>query len=112
MMDLDGVYGVSDAVVARAIAGRLVIVPVRAGVGDPDDELYVLNDTGAAVWAKLDGQRSVQAIVGELAREYHAEEDVVGRDVLRLVEDLLERRILVGMQTEGPHAAPAPDGNP
>ena len=31
---LDGVYEVSDDVVAREIGGELVIIPIASGVGD------------------------------------------------------------------------------
>ena len=92
---LDGVYRASLGVVARSIDGELLIVPVQAGIGSRDDELYALNDTGAAVWSKLDGARSLQCIIAELAVEYHADEGVVQGDVLQLVDELLDCGILI-----------------
>ena len=47
----------SEDVVARLIEGDLIIVPLTAGIGDADDELYTLNETGKAVWQTLDGKR-------------------------------------------------------
>ena len=55
-------------VVARSIAGQLMIVPVRADAGRPDDELYVLNDTGDVLWARLDGTQRLQTVIAELDR--------------------------------------------
>ena len=42
----------SDDVVAREIEGEIIIVPLVAGIGDADDELYTLNETGHAIWAQ------------------------------------------------------------
>jgi hypothetical protein len=50
----------SEDVVAREIEGDMIIVPLVAGIGDADDELYTLNETGKAIWKKLDGQKSLE----------------------------------------------------
>ena len=49
---------------AREIEGDMVIVPLVAGIGDADDELYTLNETGKAIWKRLDGRRTI----GDVAR--------------------------------------------
>ena len=49
----------SEDIVAREIEGEIIIVPLVAGIGDADDELYTLNETGQAIWQKLDGQRTL-----------------------------------------------------
>ena len=51
----DGAYAPSDGVVAREIEGEVVIVPLKAGIGDLEDELYSLNETGRGVWRLLNG---------------------------------------------------------
>ena len=94
-VSLDGVYVVSDDVVAREIEGEIVIVPLVAGVGDADDELYALNGTGAAVWRRLDGSRTLSAIAAELAGEFSAAPDVIERDVVGLLDELVRRGIMV-----------------
>ena len=60
---LEDTYKPSDDVVAREIEGDLSIVPLVAGSGDVEDELFTLNDTGKAIWDKLDGQRSLADVV-------------------------------------------------
>ncbi len=89
------VYVPSVGVVARDIEGELILVPVAAGIGDADDELYTLNDTGKGIWSKLDGRRSLREIVRELAAEFDADEAVIGADVVGLIEELVKRRIVV-----------------
>jgi hypothetical protein len=96
-VSLDGVYAVSDDVVAREIEGEIVIVPLVAGVGDADDELYSLNETGAALWRKLDGVRPLRSIAADLADEFEATLDVIERDVVGLVDELVDRRIVVAV---------------
>ena len=92
---LDRTYVPSEDIVAREIEGELIIVPLAAGVGDMEDELYSLNDTGSEIWRRLDGKADLQAVVSALCDEYKADPDVVGPDVVGLVEELLKRRIVV-----------------
>jgi len=91
----DAVYVPSEDVVAREIEGELIIVPLAAGIGDMEDELYTLNETGKDIWARLDGRASLQGIAKALAMEYDASAGEIERDVVGLVEELLKRRIVV-----------------
>ena len=91
----DVVYKPSDDLVVREIDGQTIIVPIGTGVGDLEDELYALNDTARAVWAKLDGTRTLGAVVDELAKEYTAPADQIDADVSGLLEELLKRGMVV-----------------
>ena len=57
-VSLEKIYMPSEDIVAREIEGEVIIVPLVAGIGDSDDELYTLNETGHAVWKLLDGTRN------------------------------------------------------
>jgi hypothetical protein len=92
---LDRVYQPSEDVVAREIEGELIIVPLVAGIGDMEDELYTLNDTGKAIWDRLDGRSTLRALAAVLAEEYDAPLAEIEQDVLGLVRELLDRGILV-----------------
>ena len=95
---LEGVYEPSGDVVAREIEGEIIIVPLVAGIGDIEDELFTLNETGKAIWDKLDGQRSLADVVAELTPEFEeAEDGAIERDVLGLVAELVERKLLVAV---------------
>jgi len=93
----DAVYKPSDDVVAREIEGEIIIVPLVAGIGDMEDELFTLNDTGKAIWDKLDGQRSLADVVTELSPEFEAEDGAIERDVFGLVAELVQRKMLVAV---------------
>ena len=47
--DLEKIYSPSEDIVAREIEGELIIVPLVAGIGDMEDELFTMNDTGKAI---------------------------------------------------------------
>jgi hypothetical protein len=94
---LEGVYKPSDDVVAREIEGEIIIVPLVGGIGDMEDELFTLNETGKAIWDKLDGGRSLADVVAELTPEFSAEDGAIERDALGLVGELVERKILVAV---------------
>ena len=66
---LEDVYKPSDDIVAREIEGEIIIVPLVAGIGDMEDELFTLNDTGKAIWDQLDGQRSLADVVTAIETE-------------------------------------------
>ena len=73
----DAVYMPSDDIVARTIEGEVIIVPLAAGIGDMEDELYTLNDTGRAIWMRLDGLKPLRAVASELAAEFDAPLEVI-----------------------------------
>jgi len=94
-IDIDAFYKASDEVVAREIEGELIIVPLTSGVGDMEGELFTLNETGRAIWDRLDGSRSLKDVAAELQEDYDAPVEEIEHDVTGLAQELLNRRILV-----------------
>jgi hypothetical protein len=92
---LDEVFAPSKDVVARKIENETIIIPLVAGIGDLEDELYTLNQTGQAIWEKLDGGKSVQCIVDELAAAYEAPVETIREDVVGLIQEMARRKIIV-----------------
>jgi hypothetical protein len=93
-IELDAIYVPSDEVVYREIEGEVIIVPLTAGIGDAD-ELYTLNETGQAIWQRLDGDKSLKDVVASLAAEYEAPAGAIEADVLGMVGELARRRMVV-----------------
>ena len=56
----------------RARSRTIDFLPLTAGIGDMDDELYSLNDTGKDIWDRLDGEHSLRQIASDLTKEYTA----------------------------------------
>jgi hypothetical protein len=88
------VYESSEDVVAREIEGEIIIVPLVAGIGDAEEDLFSLNETGRAFWRLLDGKRTLSAIVAELRKQYDAPKGGIEKDILGLAAELLKRRII------------------
>ena len=92
---MDMVFAHSNEVVARDIDGMLIIVPLTAGVGDMEDDLFSLNETGTAIWNMLDGKKTLKKIIAGLEKEYMAEPGQITRDATGIMEELLKRRMIV-----------------
>ena len=93
-VSLEGLYRPSEDIVARDIEGELIIVPLVSGIGDLEDELYTLNETGKAIWDRLDGKKKLKDFLGELVVEFEAPEEEIEQDLIGLVEELVRRKIL------------------
>jgi hypothetical protein len=84
----------SEDVVTRVIEGDLIIVPLVAGIGDAGDEIYTLNESGKAIWQKLDGQKSLGEVASELAEEFYSPTGVIEKDVIGFASEMLQRGML------------------
>lgn len=91
---LNGIYAPSDDIVAREIEGELIIVPLVSGIGDMEDELYTMNETGKIIWDQLNGKQSLKEIVCRLSPDYESPENEIERDVIGLVTELLKRKLI------------------
>jgi hypothetical protein len=93
--ELNAIYTPSEDIVARNIEGELIIVPLVAGIGDMEDELYTMNETGKAIWDRLDGKKKLKDVLGELSAEFEAPAGDIEKDLIGLVDELVRRKILV-----------------
>lgn len=90
----NAVYVSSEDVVAREIEGEIIIVPLTAGIGDAEDDLFSLNETGRAFWKLLDGKKTLAQIAKTLAEKFDAPPAEIEKDVTGLAAELLKRRII------------------
>ncbi len=92
--NLDSVYAPSEDVVAREIEGEIIIIPLTADVGGMEDELLTLNETGKVIWKKLDGEKNLKQIKGELDAEFQAPSGELRRDIEGFMKELVKRGIV------------------
>ena len=92
---LDVAYMLSEEVVAREIEGELIIVPIVSGIGNMEDELFNLNETGRSILNLLDDKRSLKDVVDELCAVFEASAEEIEEDVIGFTEELLKRGIIV-----------------
>ena len=93
-LTLDSICIPSEDVVAREIEGDVIIVPLVAGIGDADDELYTLNESGRGIWQRLDGSKSLRQVVLELAHLYSGSEGEIEKDVVGFAVEMVRRGML------------------
>lgn len=84
----------SHNVVAREIEGDIIIIPLVAGVGDAGDELYALNETGRAIWQRLDGHRTLADVVCALEDEFDTAREDIEPDVMGFAAEMVRMGLL------------------
>lgn len=92
---MDMIFSHSRDVVSREIDGSLIIVPLASGVGDMEDDLFSMNESGTEIWRMLDGRKTLREISETLTRKYRAEAGEIEQDIVGIVAELLKRRMLV-----------------
>ncbi len=58
------------------------------------ERIFEVDATAATVLQLCDGERDLAAIVAELGRRYNAPEAVIEKDVVAMLGDLKDRRVL------------------
>ncbi|MDX1521315.1 MAG: PqqD family protein [Anaerolineae bacterium] len=58
-------------------------------------EYYSLNDTGAAFWELIDGQRTIADCAATIAADYDVEAGVVEEDLLELAAEFKSEGLIV-----------------
>ncbi len=65
-----------------AIDGEVVVMDLSKG------DFFSLTGTAAAVWRRIDGTRDRATLVSEIAAEYDAQSEAVGRDIAAFLDQL------------------------
>jgi coenzyme PQQ biosynthesis protein PqqD len=94
-INLNSIYKPSEDVVAREVQGEFIIIPITSGVGDLEEEIFSLNETGKMIWDKLDGKRTLKDVVKDLSLEFESPQEEIEKDILGFMEELLKRRIVI-----------------
>lgn len=89
------IYKKSDSIISREIEGELLIIPISSGIGDMEDEIYSMNETGKAIWDQLDGTQSVSQIIQILQDEFEATTEELRWDLESLLIELVRRKMIV-----------------
>jgi hypothetical protein len=96
-VSLSSKYIVSENVVARDVQGEFIIIPIASGVGGQEDEIFTMNETGRAIWDRLDGKRVLKNVIDGLSSEFDGPKEDIEKDVLGIMGELLKRKMIVGV---------------
>jgi hypothetical protein len=80
-------------VVARRIAGEVVLVPIRRRVGDLES-VFTLNAVGSRIWELCDGTRGAWAVAAALAEEFTVSAEEAARDVQAFLAHMQEAGLM------------------
>ena len=64
-------------------------MPLRGDLAEASS-IYTLNEVGSFVWSRIDGRRTVAAIVAEVVAGFDVPEEAARADVEQFLADLLE----------------------
>ena len=82
------IYSKNPDFVQRDVAGECILVPIRRTLTEANS-IFVLNDTGAALWNRIDGARPLHEIASGFAEEFDVTAEQLNRDFETLLADLL-----------------------
>lgn len=94
-ISIDKIYEPSKDVVCREVQGEFILVPLVAGMDKNNEAIFTLNETGRLIWGKLDKKKSVRKILSELSLEFDSPDKEIQDDVLGLLKELLDRKMIV-----------------
>jgi hypothetical protein len=87
-MELDDRPCHADQVIAHETSGTLVVMSIRTG------QYYSLNDLGNRIWQLCDGVRRVADVIEVIGEEYDAPLERIRGDVLTLLTELANERLV------------------
>jgi hypothetical protein len=86
---LDSRVSAAEDAVFRELEGEAVIVHLGSGM------YYGLDPVGTRLWQLIETHGGVQAVFDAALEEFDVEPDVLRRDLVQLVTDLVGRHLLV-----------------
>jgi hypothetical protein len=86
---LDSRVSISEDAVFRELEGEAVIVHLESGM------YFGLDPVGTRLWQLIDAHGGLQPVFDAALDEFDVEPDVLRRDLLQLVSDLEQRRLVV-----------------
>lgn len=57
-------------------------------------DYFEINDVGLLIWTHVDGQRTFEEIIKELASHFDAETDCLTSDTIEFLEELIRRGLI------------------
>jgi hypothetical protein len=93
MTELKSVPIRSPSVVTRKTGNEYVLVPVTNNIADMNS-IYTLNETGAFLWELIDGENTIEDMIGAFIREYDIDEQTATNDVLKFINEMRKYLII------------------
>ena len=80
-------FAKSDSTVSRAIAGEVILVPIRKTAAEVNG-VYTLNEVAARIWELLDGVRTVDEVRSSIVEEFEVTSEEAEQDLVSFLMQL------------------------
>jgi Coenzyme PQQ synthesis protein D (PqqD) len=87
-MNIDSTFVIPPQVIARKIGDETVILALETGT------YFGLDPVGARMWHLIEAGKSLAEVCDTMIEEYDVERNVLERDLLGLIGDLVEKRLV------------------
>ena len=87
------IYRKNPDVVARSIAGELLLVPIRGKVADMK-WIFSLNPVGELIWQELDAEKSIDDIRDRVVSEFDVTREAAMSDIEDFISELLQANLI------------------
>lgn len=91
----DKVYRKNPDVVARKIAGELLLVPVKGKIADMQ-RIFTLNPVGELIWREIDTQKNLNEIRNRVISDFDVTIEIATTDIEEFVTELLQADLILG----------------
>lgn len=87
-------YRKSEDVIARQIAGEMLLVPIRGDLAGMQ-RIFALDEVGECIWQQLDAQPSLHTIRDAVLANFDVPEEQAEADIQEFIAELLEAGLVV-----------------
>jgi hypothetical protein len=87
MAGLKTILSHSKSIVTTRTGNEYVLVPIANNIADMNS-MYTLNETGAFIWERIDGEKSVEDIINEMMNEYEVDYTTASNDVFSFIDEM------------------------
>jgi coenzyme PQQ synthesis protein D (PqqD) len=88
-VSLESIVAISDDAVSRDFKGQVVILNLESGT------YFGLEELGTRIWALFQEGGSLRRVFEAIHQEYDVSPDILERDLLRLVEELRTKGLVI-----------------
>lgn len=89
----DQVYKKKSEIVSRHIAGETILVPVMGSIAAMQ-KIFAVNEVGAFIWSRLNGEKSIGQISEEIAGVFGIGAEQAISEAVEFIDELLKEDLI------------------
>ncbi|MCB1739419.1 MAG: PqqD family protein [Gammaproteobacteria bacterium] len=103
VLSANDVFKAADDIVTRSVVGETQLVSVSGERHNPQ-QIFALNETGAYVWTRLDGDTALGTICDALTDDFEVSPEEAWQDLGELLKSLSEAGLVTVVEADAPHS--------